>query len=1051
MPKPTACARGLPAPRGVREQPPAARRRAVPATVVLVTVAVSLAIALTRGGQAAPASPGERIEQALAVLASEAPLEEKHQACRELAVVADGSAVPRLAGLLGDPDLAHMARYALEPIPDKAVDEALRDALNTLDGEQLVGVVRSIGVRRDDGATGRLGQMLQHTNADVAAAAADTLGRIASLPASEALRRALVTVPPARRPAVAAGCLACAEGFLRRNERQASIDLHDTLRTSELPEHQTTAATRGAILARGDAGIPLLVDLLVATEDDASQALAMHLVREMPGSEVLRALSDTMVALHPQTQIRLIAALSDRGDPAAREAVSKAAGSPRPDVSVAAIKALATFGDASSIRLLLEAAGTDDHPQEAEAALASLRLLAAPGADAAIASALADVSPKSRARLIEVLADRHARTAVPELLEHAGSPGPAVSEAAFSALGSLAEAGHLPQLVTLLAACPHQKAQTAAARAVAAVAKTIPDIASRCDTILAALKGTEESVPRCLLLRALAAVANFQAFDVLRTAVRDSDADVRSIAVRALSTWPDATPASTLLELTVSTADPVHRTLAFRGVVRMAGMVAADCDRPTSQVMEWLARVGQTARSADEKKLLLSGLAVLHHPAILPMVLPYLDDNAVRSEAGLAVVRIASAVGRAGRRDAAEAALAKVIKTVKDPAVRKQAEQAVQKLAAPTEFIVAWQVCGPYTQGRKKCEELYPVAFPPEQPDGEADWSLLAGTLTGDGKVVNLHGAIPGSHRVAYVRTWLVSEKEQPGRLEMGFDDGGKAWLNGEAVVEANTTGACVPGKHRGEVTLRKGRNLLFLKLTQHTGPWQVCVRLVGPDGEPLPDVTADAMAGEEMPVAGAAAVPTPKPDDADFSGAPAVPLFDGKTLEGWEGGSGCFRVQDGAIVGGQLGEPISVSDYLCTTRAFGDFELTAEVRTLGPRTNGGIQFRGARIPNSHAMTGFQADVCDNAYWGCLYDCARNGFAARVPQKELSRILRVGDWNEYRVRAVGNRIRIWLNGYRTVDWTETDPKIPTKGVFGLQTHQGPPGEGWYRNIMVREL
>jgi len=307
---------------------------------------------------------------------------------------------------------------------------------------------------------------------------------------------------------------------------------------------------------------------------------------------------------------------------------------------------------------------------------------------------------------------------------------------------------------------------------------------------------------------------------------------------------------------------------------------------------------------------------------------------------------------------------------------------------------------------------------------------------------------IAGDHRAAYVRTWLVSPTAQAARLEMGFDDGGRVWLNNEVVCEANTAGACVPGAHKADIRLRQGRNLLFLKITQHSGPWQFSVRLVGPDGQPLPGVTVTAGTAPD-PVA--APVETEAPADIDFAAIPAVPIFDGASLAGWEGAPGCFRVRDGAIVGGQLESPITVSDYLCTTKAYADFELTAEVRTRGPQTNGGIQFRGARIPNSHAMSGYQADVCDGAYWGSLYDCYRNGFAVQVPQKELTHVLRIDDWNEYRIRAVGRRMRIWLNGYLTVDWTETDPAIPGSGVFGLQSHEGPAGEGWYRNMMIKEV
>jgi HEAT repeat protein len=78
-------------------------------------------------------------------------------------------AVPALAALLADPKLAHYARYGLEPIPDPSVDKALRDALGKIKGRPLVGVINSIGQRKD---------------AEVADAAAAALGRISGTPAA---------------------------------------------------------------------------------------------------------------------------------------------------------------------------------------------------------------------------------------------------------------------------------------------------------------------------------------------------------------------------------------------------------------------------------------------------------------------------------------------------------------------------------------------------------------------------------------------------------------------------------------------------------------------------------------------------------------------------------------------------------------------------------------------------------------------------------------------------------------------------------------------------
>ena len=95
----------------------------------------------------------------LAVLHSDASLEAKSAACRNLARVAGKEAVPALAGLLGDEKLSHMARYALETIPDPSVDDALRAALAKLQGRPRLGVIGSIGARRDNKGRGCAGRI----------------------------------------------------------------------------------------------------------------------------------------------------------------------------------------------------------------------------------------------------------------------------------------------------------------------------------------------------------------------------------------------------------------------------------------------------------------------------------------------------------------------------------------------------------------------------------------------------------------------------------------------------------------------------------------------------------------------------------------------------------------------------------------------------------------------------------------------------------------------------------------------------------------------------
>ena len=102
----------------------------------------------------------EREGKLIGILESNAPPQDKAIPCRQLAICGTKAAVPALAALLADKDLASWARIALEAIPDPASDAALREAMGKLQGKLLIGVINSIGVRRDPKAVEALVQKL---------------------------------------------------------------------------------------------------------------------------------------------------------------------------------------------------------------------------------------------------------------------------------------------------------------------------------------------------------------------------------------------------------------------------------------------------------------------------------------------------------------------------------------------------------------------------------------------------------------------------------------------------------------------------------------------------------------------------------------------------------------------------------------------------------------------------------------------------------------------------------------------------------------------------
>jgi HEAT repeat protein len=181
------------------------------------------------------------------------------------------------------------------------------------------------------------------------------------------------------------------------------------------------------------------------------------------------------------------------------------------------------------------------------------------------------------------------------------------------------------------------------------------------------------------------------------------------------------------------------------------------------------------------------------------------------------------------------------------------------------------------------------------------------------------------------------------------------------------------------------------------------------------------------------------------------IPLFDGRTFDGWEGDTeGSFRIEDGAIVGGSLDAPVPRNEFLCTTRAYGNFILRLECQVVG--ANGGVQFRSERVADSSELRGYQADMDSaNQYWGCLYDESRRGMLIESDPARRAHLVKPDDWNAYEICCEGQRIRLYLNGELTVDYIETDGGVPVQGIIGLQVHAGGPSETRYRNIALAEL
>ena len=233
----------------------------------------------------------------------------------------------------------------------------MRKALPTLDGKLLVGTINSIGVRRDALAGEALVGQLKNKDDDIAAAAALALGRIGNAAAAEALRASLTSDSATLRSAAAEGCILCAESLIANGKHADAVALYDQVREADVSKPRKLEATRGAILARQAAGVPLLVEQLQSPDKQMVQ-IALSAARELPGKEVEEALANELTKAPAARAALLLYALADRQITVIPAGVVAAAAKGEKPVRIAALDLIGRRGNVANLDALLSIAAT---------------------------------------------------------------------------------------------------------------------------------------------------------------------------------------------------------------------------------------------------------------------------------------------------------------------------------------------------------------------------------------------------------------------------------------------------------------------------------------------------------------------------------------------------------------------------------------------------------------------------------------------------------------------------------------------------------------------
>ncbi len=576
-------------------------------------------------------------------------------ACRQLYIIGTEASVPVLAGLLHDEQTAHPARYALERLPESdAVDRALRETLDATEGRARLGIIASIGERRDHQAIGVLTNLLADDDAATAKAAAVALGKIGGSEARDALSVAKPEASRAVRRAIDEGLLYCAEGFAQAGDEAQAVTLYEALYGPfELPSTRA-AALVGLAAVQGEAAVPYIREALHHDQVIVRTAAA-EVARTLDAPEALLAGIHDM---EPDVQALLIHAMADRVEVEALGTIRDLfEQSDDEEVRVAALNAIGVLGTVPDVPLLARAAA-EGSGAEVDAARRALYGLRGNDVDFAIVRQLDDASSAERVELVRSLGQRHATLLTPTLIELAEDDDTDVRIEAFRALTDLATAEDAAAITHLMLTETDDAVRTEAENVLVAISRQPDQHETIVEALIDAYPDSEDNPEgRAAIVQVLGELGDDAALDVLRAALDDPNEKVSETAIRALANWPTPAPLDDLYALAQEAPSRPLRIVALRSYLRL---LEQPSDRDSVETVQLYEQGLALAEGDQEKRLALSGLAQVPHPAALEVMEQYVDDPDLGEHAQQLVEQMKSqpiAVTASRNADAAENAV----------------------------------------------------------------------------------------------------------------------------------------------------------------------------------------------------------------------------------------------------------------------------------------------------------------------------------------------------------------------------------------------------------
>ena len=616
------------------------------------------------------------------ILGTDIAPEAKAFLCQQLALIGDEKQVAVLLRLLRDEQTADACRSALERIPGPASARALREALAEVKPDIRLGIVNSIGNRRDRESLPTLVELVKNSDVATAAAAATALGKIGGDQAVNELSALLDRSSGQLHEVVVEALL-----------RSGNPSVFDKLQQSTEAPPTRMAAWRGEVMAHPKKADELIVKALEGTDLDL-RMVAIRVVRELPKTVNAGPLAEHLFTLPPEASILLLRALADRGEKSALPAVMGTATNGDAGVRVAALQTIGALGDLTNVKFLVERA-EDGSSSEKKAALEALGALRGSDVNVHLVNLLEGSSSETKILVLQTLAQRGAREMIEAPVRLATSDDLEVRLEAWQTLEELGRKKDLLKLVELLVRAQNKERDTAEHAIIEVVKRPGPPDQNLANvaSFVRGVWNNADSAAKSSLVRVLAAIGDEKALVAVRAAFNEKETPVREAAINALGNWSTSSPLIDLFELACNPRDSAQRVEALRAFVRLASVVRLESD---VDIVGRIRVLLELKTSVSDGRSLFELLAKRPSPNAIWLALNYLKDSELKDSAAEAIVGISKALVLVEtNKDAVRYAMEQVQSVSTSPQILSAAKGILQRASKPRNLAIGATASSP--------------------------------------------------------------------------------------------------------------------------------------------------------------------------------------------------------------------------------------------------------------------------------------------------------------------------------------------------------------------